>query len=172
MIYIGLGANLPSRFGGPEETIYKAYEELERNDLKIVKRSHIWFTAPVPFHPDHPWYRNSVVAVSTQKTPLSLMRTLLQIESDLGRVRIHKNAPRKIDLDLLSYDSLCAKTPDLTVPHARMHERAFVLNPLKEIDPDWRHPETGEHIDDLLARVPSEQQATRQQEQAVAKSSC
>lgn len=159
MIYIGLGANLPGRFGGPEETIHRAYEQLESRGIKVVKKSNIWFTAPVPYDPDQPWYRNSVVAVSTQKTPITLMQILLEIEEKFGRIRTYKNAPRTLDLDLLAYDSLCANTPDLIVPHERMHQRAFVLNPLKEIEPDWIHPVTGEHIDNLLSKIPYEQQA-------------
>lgn len=159
MIFIGLGANLPSRFGGPEATIHKAYELLERHELNIIKASNIWFTAPVPFDPDQPWFRNSVVAVSTTKTPLRLMKILLDIENELGRVRTIRNAPRVIDLDLLSYDSLCCDVPGLTLPHPRMQERAFVLNPLSEIAPNWIHPRTDQHIDQLISDVPDDQQA-------------
>ena len=70
-----------------------------------------------------------------------------------------RNEPRPIDLDLLSYDSLCCDVPGLTLPHPRMHERAFVLNPIHEIAPDWVHPRSGEKIADLLPNIPQDQQA-------------
>lgn len=159
MIFLGLGANLPSRFGSPEDTIYKAYELLERQGLEILKASHIWYSAPVPFDPNQPWFCNSVISISTTKTPLRLLQILLKVESEIGRVRTIRNAPRVIDLDLLSYDSLCCDIPKLTLPHPRMHARAFVLNPLQQIAPKWVHPRTGESLDKLISLIPDHQQA-------------
>ena len=167
MIFIGLGANLPGKFGGPEATLQKTFEELNGHGFKVLDISDIWLTAPVPYVPDHPWYRNAVISVSTEKTPLQTLKTLLQIEQEFGRVRSTRNAPRVIDLDLLCYDSLCCDVPGLTLPHPRMHERGFVLYPLKDICPNWSHPATGQYIDELLGLLPSDQQAFRNGEETV-----
>lgn len=164
MIFIGLGANLPSRFGGPAATLQKAFEELDRYGLKVIDISDIWMTAPVPYVPDHPWYKNAVVSVSTYKTPMRTLKTLLEIEQEFGRIRSERNAPRVIDLDLLCYDSLCCDVPTLTLPHPRMHERGFVLYPLKDISPEWMHPASGMPIDELISLLPEDQQAYRSEE--------
>lgn len=157
MIYIGLGANLPGKYGDAEESLRAAMDVIEQRGLKIIDRSSVWETAPVPYNSNQPWYKNAVISISTDKTASKVMALLLAIEKEFGRTRSVKNAPRILDLDLLAYDNLSVKTPYLTVPHPRMHERAFVLNPLKEIAPEWVHPQTGKHINTLLSEVSKDQ---------------
>lgn len=158
MIFIGLGANLPSRHGTPPETIGAAITALEKNGLEILAQSRIWLTAPVPVS-DQPWYHNAVVAIATSLPPLEVLKILQSIENDFGRVREIRNEPRVIDLDLLTYDSEILDHPDLVIPHPRMHERGFVLLPLQDISPEWTHPVSGKDLHMLITKLPAEQMA-------------
>lgn len=160
MKIVALGANLPSEHGDPVQTLKKAVEAMERAGLVVTGASRIWKTAPVPFDPAQPWYYNGVVAVETSKSAHDLLTLLLMIEQAFGRVRTVRNAPRVLDLDLIAYDdAIIPEGPDIIVPHPRMHERAFVLMPLSDITADWSHPQTGESLQALLARIPEEQKA-------------
>lgn len=158
MILIALGANLPSRFGSPAETIEAAYDALENHGLKVVKKSRIWLTAPVPVS-DQPWFHNAVAAVETSLDGLELLSLLHKVEAEFGRERFERNEPRVLDLDLIAYNNEIIDRPSLIVPHPRMHERAFVLLPLKDIAPGWAHPISHVKLDDMLAGIPIEQQA-------------
>lgn len=161
MIFVALGANLPSRFGAPHETLAAARAEMARRGLDIVRQSSTWLTAPVPVS-DQPWYHNEVVAVETGLSPFRLLETLQDIENTFGRERSLRNAPRILDLDLVAYDDVILDRPELIIPHPRMHERAFVLLPLQEIAPDdWRHPVSKASLVDLIAKVPAEQKAQK-----------
>jgi len=160
MILIALGANLPSQYGSPAETLRAAYEAIERRGIHVVAKSSIWLSAPVPFDPDQDWYHNSVISVETDLTPHDLLDTLLDIETDFGRVRSIKNAPRLLDLDLIAYhDDIIMDGQRLIVPHPRAHERLFVLKPIADIDPAWRHPKTKMTLDDMLTQCDETQQA-------------
>lgn len=120
-----------------------------------------WYrTAPVPAS-DQPWFVNGVAAVRTGLDPEALLAALLAAEAEIGRVRQARNAPRGIDLDLLDNDGLVREAPGLILPHPRMAVRAFVLAPLADIAPDWRHPVSGEGVTVLLARALSEQTIER-----------
>ncbi len=156
MILIGFSANLPGRFGGPEETIRAAALEMTRRDLRVQKMSRIWVTAPVPIS-DQPWYNNAVAAIETVHEPRMVFNIIKGIEQDFGRETRERNAARVIDLDLVSYNNLVMNDSDLIIPHPRMHERAFVLCPLKDVAPDWRHPVTGQSIDEMIKSVPADQ---------------
>ena len=131
---IGLGANLRDRAANLREAVHRL-EELG----EIVGVSSLYETAPVGYLDQPPFLNAAVVLVTALPAP-DLMTALLGIERDLGRVRTFLNAPRTLDLDLLLYDDLVLETPDLTLPHPRLHERAFVLVPLAEIAPDAIHP--------------------------------
>ena len=158
MILIGLGANLPGKFGSPAETIAAALSALEAASLKISTVSRLWLTAPVPLS-DQPWYHNAVAGIDSDLPPIGIFRILQQIENDFGRVRHERNEARVIDLDLLAYHDLVQGDPFLLLPHPRLHQRGFVLLPLQEIAPNWIHPQTGQTLPDMIARLPPEQQA-------------
>lgn len=153
--YIGLGANLHSeRFGPPKTTLAAALDLLSDHGLRLGACSGWWESAPVPAS-DQPWFINAVVRLDAAPPAGPLLELLHRLEADLGRVRSVPNAPRAADLDLLDAGGqLSAPDGWPTLPHPRLHERAFVLMPLKEIAPDWQHPESGAPIDALLAALP------------------
>lgn len=153
MILIALGANLPSRYGVPENTIEAAYQALEKLGVSVLKRSRIWITEPVPVS-DQPWYRNAVASVATEADPQELFKILKDIERDFGRDNAERNAARLLDLDLIAYGDEVFVGEDLTIPHARMHQRAFVLSPLCDVAPDWRHPVFQRTAQKLLQDLP------------------
>lgn len=159
MILVALGANLPGRFASPRAALEAAMEALSAKNIHIQKTSRIFLTAPVPVS-DQPWYHNAVVAVETGLSPYALLETLHEIEAALGRVRAERNAPRVIDLDLIAYNDVIIEKPELIVPHPRAHLRAFVLQPLADIAPEWVHPLTGQRLPDLIAALPADQIAT------------
>ncbi len=143
MIVIALGANLPSSAGAPAETLAAALAALEEAGVRVEKRSRWYRSAPVPAS-DQPDYVNAVVLVATALDPKALLALLHRIETRFGRVRGAKDAARTLDLDLLAYDDIVGDGADgLVLPHPRLHERAFVLRPLAEIAPGWRHPTLG-----------------------------
>jgi 2-amino-4-hydroxy-6-hydroxymethyldihydropteridine diphosphokinase len=156
MILVALGANLPSPVhGGPRATLEAALVALDRAGLRVVRRSAWYETAPVPVS-DQPWYVNGVAVVATALGPAEVLETLHGIEAAFGRVRNVVNAPRVLDLDLLAYgDRISAAWPLL--PHPRLHERAFVLRPLADVAPEWRHPVEGSDIPTMLAAIGPEQ---------------
>lgn len=153
MILIALGANLPSRFGEPEQTLKRAVSAIQARGIRVVKQSSIWKTAPVPVS-DQPWYRNAVIRVETNLSALALLEVLHEIEADFGRIRSEKNAPRLLDLDLIAYNTDIIKEEGVFVPHSRMHNRAFVLKPLQEIAPQWIHPVLKRSVADLIKGLP------------------
>jgi 2-amino-4-hydroxy-6-hydroxymethyldihydropteridine diphosphokinase len=144
--YVGLGSNLGDR----RATIERAVELLgERPDVDVVAVSTLRETDP--WGPiAQPRFLNGVVAVDTALRPRALLDLLRGIETALGRVRGERWGPRTIDLDLLLYDDAIVQEPGLVVPHPRLHERAFVLEPLAELDPCLAVPRRG-IVGDLLA---------------------
>jgi 2-amino-4-hydroxy-6-hydroxymethyldihydropteridine diphosphokinase len=111
---------------------------------------------------DQPWYVNGVVAVETTLAPMALLESLLAVEDGFGRHRSAPNAARTLDLDLLDYDGTQCAGERLVLPHPRLHERRFVLAPLAEIAPQWRHPRSGKTAAELLAALPPGQQPVRE----------
>jgi 2-amino-4-hydroxy-6-hydroxymethyldihydropteridine diphosphokinase len=160
MIYLGIGSNLPSEaFGTPEMNCRAAIARLGNAGLSAAAISPFYETAPVPVS-DQPWYVNCVIGVAeTRLTPHQAMAACLTIEAELGRVRTVPNAARIADIDLIAWDDLVIDDPPgLIVPHPRMAGRAFVLRPLADLAPDWRHPASGIAIADLIAKLPPDQQ--------------
>jgi 2-amino-4-hydroxy-6-hydroxymethyldihydropteridine diphosphokinase len=156
MILLGLGANLPSSLhGDPPATLAAGLRALAAQGVEIIRQSRWYETAPVPAS-DQPWYINGVVEVATALAPAPLLTLLHATEAELGRVRGVVNAARCADLDLLDYHGRTL-TGRPVLPHPRLHERAFVLLPLHDIAPTWRHPQSGLSIDEMLARLGSGQ---------------
>ena len=152
MILVALGANLTNPiYGSPVETLTTALAEMTVQGIEIEARSRWYETAPVPVS-DQPWYVNGVVRITTALGPGPLLGRLHGIEAAFGRVRTMVNEARVIDVDLLAYgDRIEGGWPVL--PHPRLQERAFVLLPLRDVAPHWRHPITGEDIGTMLARI-------------------
>jgi 2-amino-4-hydroxy-6-hydroxymethyldihydropteridine diphosphokinase len=158
VILIGLGANLPSAAGGPRDTLEAALRRLEEAGARVVARSRWYRTAPVPVS-DQPWFVNGVARIETSLDPLALLGLLRQIEREFGRERTVRNAARTLDLDIVDYDARVQNSPDLILPHPRMQDRAFVLLPLAEIAPGWRHPAMGKTVETLISDLPPGQNA-------------
>lgn len=152
MILIALGANLPSSAGPPAATLRAALARLEEQGVKIQSISSFYETPAWP-DPGQPDYINAVAAVETTLQPVELLTLLHGVETEFGRLRSAPNAPRSLDLDLLDHGG-AVMTEGVSLPHPRIGQRSFVLVPLAEVAPDWRHPVTGEGVRDLLARLP------------------
>ena len=154
MILIGLGANLPSAgYGAPRATLEAVLRRCAESGLKIAHSSPWYRSAPVPIS-DQPWYVNGVAVVETNLTPFSLLSVLHDIERTFGRVRRVRNEPRELDLDLLAYEDVVVESAgdeELVLPHPRLHDRAFVLYPLRDVAPLWRHPVSNRSVDELIA---------------------
>ena len=161
-IYIALGANLPHPLhGSPETTLAASLNELGRRGIHLRAQSRWYRTAPVPVS-DQPWYINGVAEIGTDLDADALLGELHAVEEEFGRVRTIANAPRLIDLDLLDYRGQIAVggPGKATLPHPRMAARAFVLLPLAELEPQWRHPVSCVPIDALVAALPPEDVAS------------
>lgn len=161
VILIGIGSNLaapPAKT--PLETAVAALPVLAAPHLQPIVQSSWYESAPVPAS-DQPWFVNAVAILATELEPDALLARMLAVESRFSRVRGEPNAARTLDLDLLDYDGLIIDTPRLTLPHPRLHERRFVLEPLCEIAPDWRHPRLELTAAELLARLPAGQPVRR-----------
>ena len=151
--YIALGSNLDK----PRHQLLEAIRRMRLRGLQIHSIAPFVETHPVGFASEH-LFLNSVVAVHTTTTPAELLAQLQEIEREMGR--LHKShdgiySDRVIDLDILLYDQRVVATPELTIPHSRMCERAFVLQPLSYIAPELTIPTTGATVAQLLAALPS-----------------
>ncbi len=136
--YIGIGANLGDARANVEDALVRL---AALHDTTVLARSSPWRTAPIDSSGDD--YINGVACIDTLLAPLALLDALRAIELAHGRERPYRNAPRTLDLDILLYGALQIDTPELSVPHPRMHQRAFVLAPLLEIAPDVLIPAIG-----------------------------
>ena len=137
--YVALGANL----GDPAATIRAAFGALANlPESRVVHSSSLYRTAPVG-NTEQPEFINAVAALETTLAPESLLDALFDIEARFGRIRAEKNGPRTLDLDLLLYNNQQLNLPRLTLPHPRLHLRAFVLYPLAELAPDLQLPGRG-----------------------------
>ncbi len=156
-IFIGVGGNLASRFGPPLVTLRTAVETLCGDDVSLLAGSRWYRSAPQP-PSSQPWYVNGVIEVATVLPPERLLARLHAIEARFERRRSGVNAARTVDLDLLACGATVTKEGGpVVLPHPRLHLRAFVLYPLAEIAPGWRHPRLGLDLATLISRLPAGQ---------------
>src|ERR1700732_1366024 len=148
--YIALGSNLGDR----RDNLDRALEALgQRADISVEKVSRYYETDPVGGPPGQGPFLNAAALIRTELPPAELLKVLLDIERSLGRVRQRRDGPRTIDLDLLLYEDTVTSDAGLTLPHPRMHERLFVLEPLAEIAPDAWHPIFAKSAAELLTEL-------------------
>jgi len=146
--YISAGSNLGDRKAHLD---FGAFS-LDQGGI-LLRRSSFFETEPVGYA-DQPWFLNQVFELETDLAPQALLAQCNAIELEAGRVRTFRNAPRPLDLDILIYDNEVICEPDLIIPHPRMTERRFVLEPLVELTPNLCHPTTGIIIRELLKNCP------------------
>jgi 2-amino-4-hydroxy-6-hydroxymethyldihydropteridine diphosphokinase len=144
-IYLSLGSNLGDR----TDHLRRALEELAVAGIQFDRISPIYETEPVDFK-NQPWFLNQAAAANTDISPFELLDLCLDVENRLGRRRTDEKGPRSIDIDLLLYDNLILQQPTLTIPHARLHSRRFVLVPLAALAPELVHPVLNHSIRTLL----------------------
>jgi len=162
MILVGLGSNLAAPgLQSSQDVLENAVKSLKMRGVSLLRCSSWFRSAPVPVS-DQPWFLNGVAVVATDLAPQRLLATLHEVEAEYSRVRSVRNASRTLDLDLLAYGARVIDEPEgLKLPHPRLAERAFVLEPLVEVAPDWRHPITGLTATEMLARLPAGQVVER-----------
>jgi 2-amino-4-hydroxy-6-hydroxymethyldihydropteridine diphosphokinase len=164
-VAIGLGANCPGMWGAPAETIAHALAEMRRAQIKVVAISPLYLTAAVG-NARQPPYVNAVALLDTSLSPEALLRAVKAIERRSGRRGGRPWGPRTLDIDIIDYKGqirrwrrgrpavVTAGARPLILPHPLAHERAFVLRPLADIAPDWRHPVLKQSARALLRRLP------------------
>ncbi len=152
VVALSLGSNLGDRL----QILRKAVDSLKKMGFVITASSDVFETPPWGVK-DQPRFLNACVLAETRLSPEETLAAVKAIEESLGRTRTWKWGPRLIDLDIIFYDSLILKTPELTIPHPEMARRAFVLLPLAQAAPYWRHPETGFTAEEMARALPPEE---------------
>ena len=159
MTILALGSNLSSNFGNRFQNIDIAISYLESYSIKVKKKSSFYETPSYPNKND-PMFVNVVIEVSTNLPLIDLVSVVIFIEGKLERKRDKKNEPRTCDIDIIDYNGQIVdfkyKNLNLTLPHEKLVSRNFVLIPLREILPEWQHPETKDSIDALINKLPNE----------------
>ncbi|MEK9741547.1 MAG: 2-amino-4-hydroxy-6-hydroxymethyldihydropteridine diphosphokinase [Pelagibacteraceae bacterium] len=156
MVYLAFGSNLSSKFGNSIFTIKKAYAELEKCGVKILKKSSFYRSKAYP-DPKDPEFINSVVQAKANINPNNLIKIIFKIEKKFGRLRLNKNDPRTLDIDIIDFNSrkikIKNKIVSLQIPHSSLEKRLFVLMPLIELKSSWKNPESGRLIVQLLSKI-------------------
>ena len=155
-VYLSVGSNLGDR----DENLRAAIGKLAEIG-NVVAVSSFYETEPVDVVVQ-PWFLNCVVKLDTEKMPRQLISAILSLEQSMGRQRRRSKGPRTIDIDVLLFGSSIIEVPSLTVPHPRLHERRFVLEPLAEIAPDVRHPVFKRTMRELRDALPAGQTVRKQ----------
>ena len=151
IVFLGIGSNLGLR----KKNIEKAKFYLFQNDLHFISISNYYETLSWP-NPNDPKFLNIVLKIKSKLNPLDLLNLCKNIEIKLGRTKSVKNAPRVCDLDIIDFDGYTLSRTDIVnLPHKLMHTRNFVLLPLFEINKDWIHPVTKNHIKKLILSLPN-----------------
>jgi 2-amino-4-hydroxy-6-hydroxymethyldihydropteridine diphosphokinase len=151
-IYLSLGSNSGDRL----ENLARARDRLAAADIRILRASEVYETAPRDV-PGQPWFLNQVIEAESVLLPRQLLSRLQRIERDMGRKRTVAKGPRIIDLDILLIGESVISTNGLEIPHPRMMERRFVLEPLAELAPEFRHPVLNRSVREMLAKVTDQQ---------------
>ena len=149
MIHINIGSNLKSKFGTKFDNISIAINLLIEAKIKIKKVSKFYESPSYP-NKNLPRFINVGVSIETNLSSLMLFKKIKLIEKKLGRTKSKKNDPRVCDIDIIDYNGLIKQTKLLKLPHQRSHLRNFVLYPIREIDPDWKHPILEKNVEFLI----------------------
>ncbi len=157
-VVLALGTNIGAR----EENLRAAMQALPPQ-VNVTRASAVYETEP-RYVTDQPKFLNMVVQAQTELSPTALLTLLKTIEKDMGRTPSRRFGPRLIDLDILTFGEEIISSPELTVPHPRITERAFVLRPLADIDAEWVHPQTGQSVAMMLAALRDEGEAVMKYE--------
>jgi 2-amino-4-hydroxy-6-hydroxymethyldihydropteridine diphosphokinase len=155
-VYLSLGSNRGDR----ALHLRRALEGLSHAGVKVERVSSFYKTEPVDFRPQA-WFLNCVVEATTEWMPMRLLKAVKSVERALGRRPGVSKGPRPIDIDILLYENVVVRTAALTIPHARMSERRFVLVPLRELAPGLRHPVSRRTVAELLHDSPDLSQVVR-----------
>jgi 2-amino-4-hydroxy-6-hydroxymethyldihydropteridine diphosphokinase len=155
-VYLSLGSNVGER----AKNLQDAIEALAGAGVEVSRVSSIYETEPVDLR-EQPWFLNCVVEAHTHLPPLELLEALRAIETRMGSKKLVAKGPRLIDMDILLYGDETIDTPELQVPHPRIHLRRFVLAPLAEIAPQSRHPISGLTAAEMLARTADKSQVRK-----------
>lgn len=155
-VFLCLGSNLGDRAGN----VRRALEDLAPEGIEVRRVSSFYRTEPVDYK-QQPWFINCVAEVATELLPLQLLKAVQRVERNLGRRRSINKGPRKIDIDILLYENVVVHSAALNIPHASMAERRFVLVPLRELEPDFRHPITERTVTEMLSETADASQVIR-----------
>ena len=150
IVYLSLGSNIGDR----EKALRDAIEQLESKEFRVKRLSSVYETSPLDVR-NQPWFLNMVVEAESDLLPMQLLSRVQNVERKMGRKRIVAKGPRNIDIDILLHGSAVMNTTRLQIPHPRMPERRFVLEPLAELAAELRHPVTHQSIRAMLDAAPA-----------------
>lgn len=149
MIFLNIGSNLSSKFGNRFSNINKSLNLLENSNIKVLKKSSFFETPSYP-NKKNPKFINISIEVDFNLSPILLLKKIELIEKKMDRKRIKKNEPRTCDIDIIDFHGIILNTKNIVLPHPRAHLRNFVLYPLIEICPYWKHPKLNKKITFLI----------------------
>ncbi|MFN3322345.1 MAG: 2-amino-4-hydroxy-6-hydroxymethyldihydropteridine diphosphokinase [Bryobacteraceae bacterium] len=156
-IYLSLGSNVGDR----EQNLQDAIDRLAGAGIRILRCSSVYETEPQDLA-DQPWFLNVVIEAETELMPMQLLSKIVAIEKEMGRTRKVAKGPRPIDIDVLFFGRFVIDTPQLCVPHPRLDQRRFVLAPMAELAPDFRHPVMRKSMRELLGRLKGQEVRRRE----------